>query len=188
MAIIAADTLLGIQDFRADEKALHLIEQFRGRSGRRGEKGRLVIQTSQPEHPVYLQLRNPKNVSKTDLLMERREFGFPPYSRIIELTVKDLYEDRLERMSVALADRLEKDFVMNGTDSFKETTITAQPVTPPYRPVVDRIADQHIRKIRICLKKDRHLVQNKKRLKDTIAGFEKEKRYDGHIVIDVDPS
>ena len=52
VAVIAADGLLGMQDFRADEKALQLLEQFRGRCGRRERKGMFVIQTSQPEHPV----------------------------------------------------------------------------------------------------------------------------------------
>ena len=53
VAVIAADSLLGMQDFRADEKALQLLEQFRGRSGRRSEKGTFIIQTAQPEHPIY---------------------------------------------------------------------------------------------------------------------------------------
>ena len=49
VVIIAADTLLTTQDFRADEKALQLLEQFRGRCGRRSEQGLFIIQTSQ--HP-----------------------------------------------------------------------------------------------------------------------------------------
>ena len=62
VAVIAADTLLGIQDFRADEKALQLFEQFRGRCGRRGDKGLFVIQTSQPEHPLYQKITNNESV------------------------------------------------------------------------------------------------------------------------------
>ena len=61
-------------------------------------------------------------------------------------------------------------------------------VTGPYSPAVDRIADQHIRMIRLSLKKDRNLVQHKALLKKLMAEFEKARKYDGHITVNVDPS
>ena len=173
VAVIAADTLLGVQDFRADEKAIQILDQFRGRCGRRGEKGTFVIQTSQPEHPIYAHLLNNDSISfNSHLLMERKDFGFPPYSRIIEITFKDNNEKRVVAMSHKLAEKL----------AFTE------PVIGPYSPAIDRIADQYIRKIRLSLKKDRNLSQNKSLLNTLIASFEKECRYEGHIMIDVDPS
>ena len=184
VAIIAADTLLGIQDFRADEKALHLMEQFRGRCGRRDKSGRFLIQTSQPEHPLYRQMTEGGESISTSLLLERKTFDFPPYTRIIELTVKDKYEDRAERMSTKLAKMLGKQFNTATTGNF----LAAQTVTQPYKPAVDRIEDLHIRKIRVCFKKDRMLSSNKSRLRTLIAGFEKENKYPDHIIIDVDPA
>ncbi len=180
VAIIAADTLLGIQDFRADEKALQIMEQFRGRCGRRGLPGRLVIQTSQPEHPVYMQLTGSDKGPAESLMAERRDFGFPPYTRIVELSFRDIFEDRVERMSSAFSAALERAYESTLPDSIS--------LTPPYRPPVDRISDQHIRKIRVCLKKDRHLSANKKILKNAVSDFEKQRKYEGHITIDVDPS
>ena len=172
VAVIAADGMLGIQDFRADEKALHLLEQFRGRCGRREKNGLFVIQTSQPEHPVYRNLCGADNTNLSEtLLTERKDFGFPPFSRIIEITIKDNYADRVERMSRWLSERLSK-FEMTG----------------PYLPVIDRIADQHLRKIRICLPKDRTLFEKKKMIREIISRFETSYKYDGHIVIDVDPA
>ena len=172
VAVIAADGMLGIQDFRADEKALHLLEQFRGRCGRREKNGLFVIQTSQPEHPVYRNLSGTDNTNLSEtLLTERKDFGFPPFSRIIEITIKDNYADRVERMSGWLSERLSK-FEMTG----------------PYLPVIDRIADQHLRKIRICLPKDRTLFEKKKMIREIISRFETSYKYDGHIVIDVDPA
>ena len=53
VAVIGADSLMGQQDFRADERAVQILEQFRGRCGRRGKAGKLVIQTAYPDHPVY---------------------------------------------------------------------------------------------------------------------------------------
>lgn len=130
-----------------------------------------MIQTSQPEHPIYRQLSENMDTVPTSLMLERKDFGFPPYTRIIELTMKDMYEDRVERQSAALTDMLRKSFSC-----------------VLYKPVIDRIADQHIRKIRISFQKDKALGTNKKVLKNAVIAFEKERKYEGHIAIDVDPA
>ena len=172
VAVRAADSLLGVQDFRADEKALQLLLQLRGRSGRREQQGMFVIQTSQPEHPIYKHLDNTLEGNfSLDLLQERHDFGFPPYSRIIEITIKDTYEDRADRMAKDLSRR------------FKNMNIVG-----PYTPAVSKVADQHIRMLRISLPKDRNLKSRKESIKATVATFEKEKKYDGHITLNVDPA
>ena len=172
VAVISADAMLGIQDFRADEKAYHLLEQFRGRCGRREKKGLFVIQTSQPEHPLYSNLTDTfQEDFNSRLLAERQDFSFPPYSRILEISIKDRIEERAERM----ANRL-----VSGLAGFS--------ITGPYTPVVDKIADEYIRMIRVCLPKDRQLNINKSAIGKTITEFEKKFKYDGHITIDVDPS
>lgn len=173
VAVIAADTLLGVQDFRADEKAVQILEQFSGRCGRRDSKGLTVIQTSQPEHPVYKTLASGgSNEYNGNLLMERKDFGFPPYTRIIEAIIRDSNEKRANAMAFALAGNLRTDFSLTG----------------PYSPAVDKVADQHIRIVRISLKKDRSLGQHKRALMLAIRNFEKERKYDGHITINVDPA
>ena len=172
VAVIAADTLLGIQDFRADEKALQLLQQLRGRSGRRTRKGLFVIQTAQPDHPIYNRLNDTGEGSfSMDLLQERQDFGFPPYSRIIELTIKDIYEDRAERMATKLG------------RAFKGMNIMG-----PYAPAVSKVADRHIRMLRISLAKDRSLKSRKEAIRRLVNEFEKAYRYEGHITINVDPS
>ena len=183
VAVIAADGLLGMQDFRADEKALQLLEQFRGRCGRRERKGLFVIQTSQPEHPVYQKIANNEASSlNMSLMQERKDFNFPPFSRIVEITIKDTFEDRAERMSMRLGN------IMRGHFEPKGTPIFGGPVTGPYAPVVDRIADQNIRTIRISLRKDRNLAKGKETIRTAIREFEKNQKYDGHITLNVDPS
>lgn len=190
VAVLSADTLLGMQDFRADEKALQLLEQFRGRCGRREEKGMFIIQTSQPEHPVYSRLHKPgTGLSEDtdlfeDMLQERREFNFPPFCRIIEITIRDSFQDRVQRMSFKLAEQLRQLF---GTSS-RSNALETGPVIGPYSPVVDKIADQHIRTIRISLRKDRDLKAHKEAIRNIINTFEKTGRYTGHISINVDPS
>lgn len=187
VAVIAADTLLGMQDFRADEKALQLLEQFRGRCGRRENNGLFIIQTSQPEHPVYDKLNKGEITGNSlqDMLQERYELNYPPFCRIIEVTFKDIYEDRAQRMSSKFASILNRHFAAG---SARKTALDASPVTGPYAPVVDKIADQYIRTIRVSLKKDRNLHSHKRVLREIIASFEKSEKYTGHITIDVDPA
>jgi primosomal protein N' (replication factor Y) len=172
VAVIAADSLLGVQDFRADEKALQLLQQLRGRCGRRSERGKFVIQTAQPEHPIYTNLSNSRaGCFSLDLMQERQDFGYPPYSRIVEIEIKDSFEDRAERMAGRLRRKLGN---MN--------------ITGPYKPSVSKVADKHIQMLRISLAKDRNLKSNKENIRNAILNFEKENRYDGHITINVDPS
>ena len=172
VAVIAADSLLSVQDFRADEKALQLLQQLRGRCGRREERGQFIIQTAQPEHPIYTNLNENSTADfSLDLLQERQDFGYPPYTRIIEIEIKDSYEDRAERMAGKLCRKL-----------------SGMNLTGPYRPAISKVADKHICMIRISLAKDRMLKSSKDRIRSIIQGFEKENRYDGHITINVDPS
>lgn len=176
VVVIAADSLLGVQDFRADEKALQLLEQFRGRCGRRSDRGLFIIQTSQPEHPIYQNLLASRTQNfNLQLLEERKDFNFPPYSRIIEISIRDKNEKRAYAISIRLAEVLGSRF-------------SPECITGPYQPMVDRIEDEYIRKIRISLKKDRQLGINKAVLTKTIAELEKSYRYTGHITLNVDPA
>lgn len=176
VAVIAADSLMGIQDFRADEKALQLLEQFRGRCGRRSDRGLFIIQTSQPEHPIYQNLLAAQTRNfNLQLLEERKDFNFPPYSRIIEITIRDKNEKRAYAISGKLASMLESRF-------------SSESITGPYQPIIDRIEDEHIKKIRVCFKKDRQLSSNKSNLLKIITNLEKASRYSGHITINVDPA
>ena len=107
-----------------------------------------------------------------DFLIERKDFGFPPYTRIVEITLRDTYEDRIEKAASLLASEFRQGFDMTG----------------PYAPAVDRIAGQHIRIIRISMKKDRNLPGLKRQLCDIIRKYEKKHRYEGHITVNVDPA
>ena len=175
VAVLQADTLLSVQDFRADERAAQLLEQFRGRCGRRGKKGLFVIQTSTPEHPIYRILSGQETVPERSLLMERKMFGFPPYTRIVNICIRDTMEIRAERMGTKLAGFLE-----SGTPPYE--------LTGPYSPAIDKVSDRFIRIIRLTLKKDRHLAATKRLLGEKISDFEQAEKYEGHIVIDVDPA
>ena len=175
VAVLQADSLVGQQDFRADERAFQLLEQFRGRSGRRGKPGRIVIQTREPEHPVYTRLQGSDDA---DLLAERRLFGYPPYTRLVHITLKDSNEKRLEFLSKELRNAL--------LAAFCEAD-TPPAVIGPYAPAVDRIAGESIRQIRVTFARNRALTSLKKTLEKTLLSFGKERKYTAHLAVDVDP-
>lgn len=192
VAVIGADSLVGQQDFRADERSVQLLEQFRGRCGRRGEKGLFVIQTAQPSHPVYrVFARSDENGVDVKSLMdnmlsERFQFGYPPFSRIVKIIVKDTDEGRLDRMSLALAGALRSRFGVP-VAGFVQGSNAGITVTGPFAPPVDKQSDSFIRDIRVSLRKDKSLTSNKSALASTVSSFEAQYSYAGHIALDVDP-
>ena len=188
VAVLKADSILGQEDYRADERGLQLLEQFRGRCGRRGEKGLFVIQTSQPEHPVYQSIDGKLDGNGTveRFLGERKMFGYPPYSRVIGLIIKDYNQARVDLMSQKLAEAVRSALGVRLT--FAPDTLTDPSVIGPYSPAVDKISGQNIRQIRVLLPKDRFLTKNKTTLATAVALFEKERKYSGHIALDVDPA
>ena len=187
VAVLQADSILGQEDYRADERGLQLLEQFRGRCGRRGEKGLFVIQTSQPDHPVYQNIdgKIDDNGMMVRFLGERKMFGYPPYSRVIGVIIKDYNQARADLLSRELAEAIRG--ALGAEAGFAAGWKTGPEVIGPYAPAVDRISGQNIRQIRVLLPKDRSLARNKGILAATVERFEKERRYSGHIALDVDP-
>ena len=175
VAVLQADSLVGQQDFRADERAFQLLEQFRGRSGRRGRPGRIIIQTREPEHPVYARLQGSDDA---DLLAERKLFGYPPYTRLIHITLKDSNEKRLDYLSKELRNALLAAFA---------DADTPPAVIGPYAPAVDRIAGESIRQLRVMLARNKALTALKRTLAQAVSTFGKERKYAAHMVVDVDP-
>lgn len=188
VAVLKADSILGQEDYRADERGLQLLEQFRGRCGRRGEKGLFVIQTSQPEHPVYQSIdgKLDENGTMARFLGERKMFGYPPYSRVIGVIIKDYNQARVDLLSRELGEYLRAALAVKV--SFAPGVQNGPNVIGPYSPAIDKISNQNIRQIRVLLPKDRSLVRNKETLAAAVECFEKEKKYSGHIALDVDPS
>ena len=89
VGILNADNLLSAPDFRATERSFQLLTQVAGRAGRHNNRGRVVIQTSQPEHPVirYVASADYHGMARTELA-ERRAFGYPPYSHLIRFMLR----------------------------------------------------------------------------------------------------
>ncbi|WP_326984550.1 primosomal protein N' [Chryseobacterium sp. MYb264] len=109
VAIPKADSMLYVQDFRAEERAYQLITQVSGRAGRTSGKGKILIQTFNPDHPVFqlIKMNNPAKVYKY-ILTERQKFHYPPFTKLIMIELKHIKEDKVNRASQFLGSILRK--------------------------------------------------------------------------------
>ncbi|HDR50537.1 MAG TPA: primosomal protein N', partial [Mariniphaga anaerophila] len=107
VGILNADNLINFPDFRAHERAYQLVSQVSGRAGRKHSRGKVVVQTAQPEHPLIELIKNQDYMAAFQAQMkERRLFKYPPGHRLIKVVVKHKKPENVNRMAGQLADRL----------------------------------------------------------------------------------
>lgn len=109
VAIPKADSMLYVQDFRAEERAFQLITQLSGRAGRTSGNGKVLIQTYNPDHSVF-QLIKENNQSQIyqHFLEERRKFHYPPFVKMIMIELKHRREEKVNRSAQFLGSILRK--------------------------------------------------------------------------------
>lgn len=109
IGIPRADQMVYVQDFRAEERAYQLITQVAGRAGRTSRKGKVFIQTFNPEHSVFKLIRenNPKDIYRY-FLEERQKFHYPPFTKLMMIELKHRKEDKVARASQFLGSVLRK--------------------------------------------------------------------------------
>ena len=89
VGILNADTLLNFPDFRSHERAFQLMAQVAGRAGRKGAQGKVLIQTAEPYHSIIRQvMENDYEAMYKDQVYERKNFKYPPYYRLVKITLK----------------------------------------------------------------------------------------------------
>ena len=176
VGILDADMLLNRANFRAFERAFQLMTQVAGRSGRRKKRGKVVVQTGDPDHWVIQKVIDHDFVSfYNDEIIERANFFYPPFYKIIEITLKHRDENKVIDGASALATELRK--------VFKER------VLGPEFPVVKRIYNQFLKKIIIKIEKDAGDKVVKQRIQDIVDDFYRTPTNKSiRIIIDVDPA
>ncbi|MBE6306650.1 MAG: primosomal protein N' [Bacteroidales bacterium] len=134
VGILSADSMLSFPDFRAHERAFQMMAQVAGRSGRGKSKGVVLLQTSQPDLPLIAQVINHDYRGMyNDQVEQRKNFGYPPFTRLIYIYLKHRDEAMLDTLSQRYATMLRKVF--------------ANRVLGPDNPPVARIQSLYIRKI-----------------------------------------
>ncbi|HSU28843.1 MAG TPA: primosomal protein N', partial [Chitinophagaceae bacterium] len=175
VGILDADGLLHFADFRVNERAFQLMEQVSGRAGRKEETGKVLIQASQVNHPVLQFIRQhdyPKMFSEE--IEKRKQFFYPPFSRIIHLAFRHKMKDIVERAAYEFAKAISHKYEHS--------------MVGPAEPVVNRIRNQYIMELLIKLPRDTKIIaQCKKDLLEQSAILHQERSYRSvTIIFDVD--
>lgn len=175
VGILDADGILSFADFRVNERAYQLMEQVSGRAGRKSGVGRVLVQTSQPQHPVLAQVQqHDYEALYKDEIIKREQFFYPPFSRIIKLTfknkIREVVQDAAQLFAGALSGRYQ------------------EYLTGPAEPVINRVRNQYLMELLIKLPRNSKILEQcKKDILHHVAVLHQEPRYKSVVVIpDVD--
>ena len=175
VGILNADNLLYHPDFRAYERAYQLLVQVSGRTGRRAEQGKVIIQTYQPENPIFNQIRmNDYRAFFNQDMSERHAFNYPPYVKLIRLIIKHTDLNICNRAADMLANKLKLRLKNR--------------ILGPDVPSIARIQNKHIKQILVKIEISASIQQAKQIIHDEIQGVMSQRPYNTvQFQLDVDP-
>lgn len=174
VGVLSGDSLLHYPDFRSFERSFQLLTQVSGRAGRKEKRGKVIIQTFTPDHWVI------QKVTQNDYLglyhqeiLERKNFKYPPFYRLIKLTVKHRDRDA----SLHTAKQLKSELVKK----------LGSRVLGPEAPYISRIKNRYIYQIIIKFERDLSSQKVKEFLNETIQEISQKKDHKAsQIIADVD--
>lgn len=176
VGILDADAILGFTDFRVNERGFQLMEQVSGRAGRKDIQGKVLIQVRNPLHPVLLKVQQHDYKSFYQEEIEaRRQFFYPPFSRIINILFRHKDADIVNAASLFFAAQL-KSYLLNY-------------MIGPAQPVVNKVRNLFLMELMLKLPKDGATIQQAKQLIYTsTALMHADKRFRSvQVVPDIDP-
>jgi primosomal protein N' (replication factor Y) (superfamily II helicase) len=171
-----ADGLLHFADFRVHERAFQLMEQVSGRAGRKDKQGRVLIQTSTPNHPLLLHVaRHDYTGMYLEEIEKRKQFFYPPFSRIIDIHFRHKNRDIVNEAALVFAKSLETPY--------------GKYMVGPAEPVINRIRNLFLVDLLLKLPRDAKLIARCKEdlLKQAIILRQHAKFKSIVIIPDVDP-
>ena len=172
IGILNGDNLLASPDFRAEERAWQLLMQVAGRAGRRDTRGEVVIQTAEPEHPIYSMIGEYDKVAYK-LLSERKQFGYPPFVRIVKIAMRSANQKLLVDASLQLGEQLRKRF--------------GRRVLGPVSPLIDRVRGEWRVELMLKVEVESSFSRARAILCEEINSLRKTKEYRNvTIICDVD--
>lgn len=175
VGILNADNMLQFPDFRAHERSFQLMMQVSGRAGRANKQGKVIIQTSHPQHNIIQCVLDNKYLNMyQSQIYERKQFRYPPFFRIVRISIKHKNKDMVNQAADELAVLLKKQFGYR--------------VMGPEFPLVNRIQSWFIKNIFVKIERDKSF-EKAKEIMATLSGEMKQK--DGYkslqLQFDVDP-
>ncbi|MES2286655.1 MAG: primosomal protein N' [Bacteroidota bacterium] len=175
VGILNADSMLNFPDFRSFERSFQLMAQVSGRAGRKNKRGKVIIQTQNPDHSIIQDVISTNFLSMyTNQLLDRKNFNYPPFFRLIEITLIHRDVNMVNASAKFLADELKHHFKKR--------------VLGPEFPVVSRIRNLYHKNILLKIERDASVVQVKKILANLLVQFKSSSDYKSvRVQIDVDP-
>jgi primosomal protein N' (replication factor Y) len=175
VGIMNADSMLYYPDFRAFEHSFQLMAQVSGRAGRKNKRGKVIIQTFNPYHNViqYVMHHDYEALYHSEIV-QRRNFNYPPFYRLIEISVKHKDKDTTDNAAHHLASELKN--------------ILAKRVIGPEYPSINRIKNLYIKNIIVKLETGIALHKIKNEIKNRLVQFKLNAEFKSvRVTIDVDP-
>lgn len=177
VGVFNADRMMHFPDFRSHERAYQLITQVSGRAGRRAKQGQVVIQTSSPDHPVLrFVLENNFEAFYNTQLADRRQHDYPPFTRLIEITIKHsdkkVCHDAARLLAEALRERL-----------------SMVKIFGPGEPMIARIRNQYLMTVLLKIVRGKaDLSKVKEIVQENISLLSKKTAFrNARFIADVDP-
>ena len=159
VGIMNADNMLYHPDFRAFERSFQMMTQVAGRSGRSEKQGKVIIQTYNQEHNIIQQVVQNDYLSMyNDQMHERQIYQYPPFFRIIKITVKHKDYEKLKEGAMWLYQVFAQNLQI--------------PVLGPEEPAISRIRNEYIRTILIKIPQNHSLLNTKKTIQKILNSFD----------------
>jgi primosomal protein N' (replication factor Y) len=175
VGILNADNLLSFPDFRAGERSYQLMSQVAGRAGRRGKRGRVLVQTVQPRHEILQHvLHGDYKGMYASQMSERHDFLYPPFTRLIKITMKHRDEKTLFHAAKVANQSLRNIF--------------AHRISPPVIPLINRVHNRYIINFLLKIEREKSTEKAKLLIKDIFAQIMHIAEFKQvEIITDVDP-
>ncbi|MBN2273721.1 MAG: primosomal protein N' [Bacteroidales bacterium] len=176
VGILNADNMLNYPDFRAYERSFQLMLQVSGRAGRKNKRGAVIIQAYDSDRELYsLVIQNDYRAFARSQLSERKSFSYPPYARLIEITMKSKEREILDQAAEVLATTLKKQ-----TDSR---------IMGPEYPLISRIRNYHLKRILLKTDKEKSIACVKETIRRSLDELRLKDEYKKVMIsVDVDPA
>ena len=159
VGIMNADNMLYHPDFRAFERSFQMMTQVSGRSGRSEKRGKVIIQTYNPNHNTIQQVVNNDYLAMyKEQLYDRQIYHYPPYFKLIKLTLKHRDFDKLKEGAMWLYQVMKQNMSL--------------PILGPEEPPISRIRNEYIRTILIKIPQNQSLQVTKKTIQKILNSFE----------------
>ncbi len=175
VGILNADNMLNYPDFRAFERSYQLMAQVSGRAGRKNKQGKVIIQTSNPTHPILqFVLDNKYEEMYKSQLFERKNFKYPPFFKMINISVRHKKREIANQAAHQLGVNLRKIF--------------GKRVLGPEPPIISRVQNYFIQNIILKIERERSYQKAKHLINEQIVSVVSTNKFKTiSISIDVDP-